>query len=118
VGNLASKRDWGYAADFVKAMWLMLQQDEPDDYVIATGESHSVTDLVRTAFSYLDLDYEKYTHIDDKLYRPAEIYELRGDAAKARNKLGWQPTVNFERLIHMMVDSEMESLTGNSSNKY
>jgi GDPmannose 4,6-dehydratase len=118
LGNLESKRDWGYAADFVKAMWIMLQQDEPDDYVIATGESHSVTDLVRTAFSYLDLDYEKYTHIDDKLYRPAEIYELRGDAAKARNKLGWQPTVNFERLIHMMVDSEMEALTRNSSNKY
>ena len=118
LGNLESKRDWGYAADYVNAMWLMLQQDEPDDFVIATGESHSVTDLVQTAFRHLNLDHEKYMHIDEKLYRPGEIYELRGDSAKARNRLAWHPTVTFERLIHMMVDAEMESLTRNSSNKY
>jgi len=117
LGNLESKRDWGYAADYVKVMWLMLQQSEPDDYVIATGESHSVTELVQTAFADVGLDYEKYTRIDEKLYRPAEIYELRGDAAKARNKLAWQPTVTFDRLIHMMVDAELESLRQPSSTK-
>jgi GDPmannose 4,6-dehydratase len=111
LGNLESKRDWGYAADYVKAMWLMLQQNEPDDYVIATGESHSVTELLQTAFSHVGLDYEKYTTIDERLYRPAEIYELRGDSAKARNKLAWQPTVTFKRLIHMMVDVEIDSLS-------
>ena len=94
LGNLESKRDWGYADDYVRAMWLMLQQSEPDDYVIATGESHSVTELVQTAFKRVGLDYEKYTTIDEKLYRPAEIYELRGDFAKARKKLNWQPSVN------------------------
>ncbi|MGE5303537.1 MAG: GDP-mannose 4,6-dehydratase [Alphaproteobacteria bacterium] len=115
LGNLESKRDWGYAADYVQAMWLMLQQDEPDDYVIATGESHSVTDLVQTAFQHVGLDYKKYTAIDERLYRPAEIYELRGDYTKARKKLNWQPTVTFERLIHMMVDSEIASLTAKGS---
>ena len=117
LGNLESKRDWGYAADYVKAMWLMLQQNEPDDYVIATGESHSVTELLKTAFNHVGLEYEKYTRIDEKLYRPAEIYELRGDSARARNKLAWQPTVTFERLIHMMMDAEVESLTQRSSKK-
>jgi GDPmannose 4,6-dehydratase len=117
LGNLESKRDWGYAADYVKAMWLMLQQGEPDDYVIATGESHSVTELVETAFSHVGLDYEKYTTIDERLYRPAEIYELRGDAAKGTKKLGWQPSVSFERLIHMMVDAEIASLTEHSSKR-
>jgi GDPmannose 4,6-dehydratase len=115
LGNLESKRDWGYAADYVKAMWLMLQQPEPDDYVIATGESHSVTELLQTAFAYVGLDYQKYTTIDERLYRPTEIYELRGDSAKARNNLAWQSTVTFERLIHMMVDAELESLTRSSS---
>jgi GDPmannose 4,6-dehydratase len=115
LGNLESKRDWGYAADYVKAMWLMLQQSEPHDYVIATGESHSVTELVQTAFSHVGLDYEKYTTIDERLYRPAEIYELRGNAAKGTKKLGWQPSVTFERLIHMMVDAEIASLTERSS---
>jgi GDPmannose 4,6-dehydratase len=117
LGNLESKRDWGYAADYVKAMWLMLQQSEPHDYVIATGESHSVTELVETAFSYVGLDYEKYTTIDERLYRPAEIYELRGNAAKGTKKLGWQPSVSFERLIHMMVDAEIASLTERSSKR-
>ena len=115
LGNLESKRDWGYAADYVKAMWLMLQQPEPDDYVIATGESHSVTDLLQTALSYVGLDYEKHTTIDERLYRPAEIYELRGDYTKARKKLDWQPSVNFERLIRMMVDSEIASLSERSA---
>jgi GDPmannose 4,6-dehydratase len=117
LGNLDSKRDWGYAADYVTAMWLMLQQNEPDDYVIATGESHSVAELLQIAFEHVGLDHEKYTRIDEKLYRPAEIYELRGDAAKARNELAWQPTVTFDRLIHMMVDAELESLTQPSSKK-
>jgi GDPmannose 4,6-dehydratase len=117
LGNLESKRDWGYAADYVKAMWLMLQQSEPHDYVIATGESYSVTELVETAFSYVGLDYEKYTTIDERLYRPAEIYELRGNAAKGTKKLGWQPSVSFERLIHMMVDAEIASLTDRSTKR-
>jgi GDPmannose 4,6-dehydratase len=115
LGNLESKRDWGYAGDYVKAMWLMLQQSEPDDYVIATGESHSVTELVQSAFHHVGLDYKKYTTIDERLYRPAEIYELRGDYAKARKKLNWQPSVTFEQLIHMMVDSEIASLTARKS---
>lgn len=110
LGNLDARRDWGYASDYVRAMWLMLQQKDPDDYIIATGESHSVTELVQTAFSYVGLDWEKYMSIDRRLYRPAEIYELRGDPAKARSKLGWQPTLTFERLIQMMVNSEIESL--------
>jgi GDPmannose 4,6-dehydratase len=115
LGNLEARRDWGYAGDYVRAMWLMLQQKEPDDYVIATCESHSVTELVETAFRCVDLDWREYMSIDRRLYRPAEIYELRGDPAKAKNKLGWQPSVRFEHLIQMMVNSEMESLTQKSS---
>jgi len=115
LGNLDAKRDWGYAGDYVRAMWLMLQQNEPDDYVIATGESHSVTELVQTAFNCVGLDWKEYMSIDRRLYRPGEIYELRGDPLKAKNKLGWQPTVTFERLIPMMVNSEIESLTQHSS---
>ena len=117
LGNLDSKRDWGYASDYVKAMWLMLQQNEPDDYVIATGESHSVKELIQFAFEHVGLDYEKYIRVNEKLYRPAEIYELKGDAAKARSKLGWQPTVRFEDLIRMMVDAELKSLTQSSERK-
>ena len=115
LGNLDAKRDWGYAGDYVRAMWLMLQQNEPDDYVIATGESHSVTELVETAFNCVGLDWKEYMSIDRRLYRPGEIHELRGDPAKARNKLGWTPTTTFERLIQMMVNSEIESLTPRSS---
>jgi GDPmannose 4,6-dehydratase len=115
LGNLDARRDWGYAADYVKAMWLMLQQKEPEDYVIATCESHSVTELVETAFRCAGLDWKEYMSIDRRLYRPAEIYELRGDPAKAKSKLGWQPTVTFEHLIKMMVNSEIESLTQRSS---
>jgi GDPmannose 4,6-dehydratase len=116
LGNLDAKRDWGYAGDYVTAMWLMLQQKDPDDYVIATGESHSVTELVEAAFGCVGLDWKEYMSIDRRLYRPAEIYELIGDAAKARTTLGWQPTVTFDRLIQIMVNSEMESLTHSSKN--
>src|SRR5262245_34417677 len=111
LGNLEARRDWGDAGDYVKERWLMLQQKEPDDYVIATCESHSVTELVEIAFRCVGLDCEKYISIDPRLYRPAEIYELRGDPVKAKNKLGWQPTVTFEHLIKMMVNSEIEFLT-------
>ena len=117
LGNLDAKRDWGYAGDYVAAMWLMLQQSEPDDYVIATGESHSVTELVETAFGHVGLDWREYMSNDSRLYRPAEIYELRGDASKARNKFGWQPTVSFDRLIEMMVNSEMDFLTRQATNR-
>jgi GDPmannose 4,6-dehydratase len=115
LGNLDARRDWGYAGDYVKAMWLMLQQGQPDDYVIATGENHSVTELVQTAFSCVGLDWKEYMSIDRRLYRPAEIHELRGNPSKAKNKLGWQFTVTFDRLIQMMVNSEIESLTQYSS---
>src|SRR5215813_5068513 len=117
LGNLDARRDWGYAGDYVKAMWLMVQQSEPDDFVIATGDSHSVKELLQIAFEHVGLDHEKYTRIDEKLYRPAEIYELRGDPAKAKNKLGWQPTISFERLVQMMVDAELDSLKQLSSKR-
>jgi GDPmannose 4,6-dehydratase len=110
LGNLDSRRDWGYAGDYVRAMWLMLQQDEPDDYVIATGETHSVRELCQVAFSYLDLDYQDYVIIDDKFYRPAEVDLLIGDATKGRTKLGWEPVVTFEALIKMMVDADLAAL--------
>ena len=111
LGNLDAKRDWGYADDYVTAMWLMLQQKDPDDYVIATGKSHSVTELVEAAFGCVGLDWKEYMSIDRRLYRPTEIHELRGNPSKAKDKLGWQPSVTFEQLIKMMVDSEIESLT-------
>lgn len=108
LGNLAAKRDWGFAGDYVRAMWLMLQQDEPDDYVIATGETHSVEELVSLAFSYVGLDWCNYVVIDEKLYRPAEVDLLVGDASKAREKLRWRPEVTFEQLVRMMVDADLE----------
>jgi GDPmannose 4,6-dehydratase len=110
LGNLEARRDWGYAGDYVQAMWLMLQQDEPDDYVIATGETHSVRELCEVAFSYLDMNYEDYVVIDEKFYRPAEVELLIGDASKAHAKLGWEPRVNFEQLIKIMVDANLEAL--------
>jgi GDPmannose 4,6-dehydratase len=115
LGNLDAKRDWGYAGDYVTAMWLMLQQKNPDDYVIATGESHSVTELVEAAFGCVGLDWKEYMSIDRRLYRPAEIHELRGNPSKAKDKLGWQPTINFDQLIQMMVNAEIESLAQHSS---
>ena len=110
LGNLEAKRDWGYAADYVEAMWLMLQQGEPGDYVIATGVTHSVKELVEIAFSHVGLNWKEYVIADEKLYRPAEIYELRGDYSKARKELGWEPQVSFENLIKMMVDADLEML--------
>ncbi|MCH8921791.1 MAG: GDP-mannose 4,6-dehydratase [Planctomycetes bacterium] len=108
LGNLDAQRDWGYAGDYVRAMWLMLQQDEPDDFVIATGESHSVRECVEVAFGHVDLDWNDYVEVDSAFLRPAEVHRLRGDASKAREKLGWQPEVHFYELITMMVDADLE----------
>jgi GDPmannose 4,6-dehydratase len=108
MGNLDAHRDWGFAGDYVEAMWLMLQQDEPEDFVIATGISHSVQDLIQAAFDHLGLDWEEYVKIDPKLLRPAEVDYLVGDAKKAKAKLGWQPKVTFEELIKMMTDSDLQ----------
>jgi len=108
LGNLQARRDWGYAADYVRAFWLMLQQDEPDDYVIATGVQHSVQQLVEIAFAHVGLDWQKYVRVDPALFRPAEVNSLRGDASKAREKLGWRPTVDFEQLVRMMVDADLK----------
>jgi len=108
LGNLEARRDWGYAPDYVRAMWLMLQQDEPEDYVIATGETHSVREFVELAFDYLGLDWKKYVVVDPALYRPADVDLLVGDATKARSKLGWAPSVTFEQLVKLMVDADLE----------
>jgi GDPmannose 4,6-dehydratase len=110
LGNLDARRDWGYAGDYVHAMWLMLQSDSPDDYVISTGETHSVQELVETAFSYLDLDWKEYVVQDPRFMRPAEVDLLVGDASKARRRLGWEPTVPFDELIRMMVDADLKKL--------
>ncbi len=110
LGNLDSKRDWGYAGDYVRAMWMMLQQPEPDDYVIATGKTHSVRELCEVAFGYLGLDYRDYVVTDPRFYRPAEVDQLVGDASKAKRVLGWEPKVSFEELIKMMVDADMKAL--------
>jgi len=110
MGNLDSQRDWGYVEDYVRAMWLMLQQDEPDDYVVATGETHSVQELCEVAFDYLGLDWRDHVVVDPKFLRPADVDFLVGDATKARTKLGWEPTVTFEALIQMMVDADLEAL--------
>jgi len=110
LGNLEARRDWGFAGDYVRAMWLMLQPDEPEDYVIASGETHSVRELVETAFSHAGLDWQDHVLIDEKLYRPAEVNELRGDSRRAREKLGWKPTVTFRQLIPMMVDADLAEL--------
>jgi len=108
LGNLDAQRDWGFAGDYVHAMWLMLQQDVPDDYVIATGISHSVRNLVDIAFRCADLDWKKYVKLDPALIRPAEVEHLIGDSSKARRQLGWTPTVDFEGLIKMMVDADLQ----------
>jgi len=108
LGNLDARRDWGYAADYVKAMWMMLQQDEPEDYVIATGVTHSVRDVAEIAFGHLGLDWQKYVVVDPKLLRPAEVHMLCGDSTKARRKLGWKPTVDFEQLITMMTEADLQ----------
>ena len=108
MGNLDARRDWGYARDYVEAMWLMMQADEPDDYVIATGETHSVREFLEEAFGYLGLDWEKYVEIDPRYFRPAEVDLLLGDPTKARTILGWEPKVSFKELVKIMVDSDMK----------
>ena len=112
MGNLEAQRDWGFAGDYVEAMWLMLQQDEPDDYVIATGETHSVERLVEVAFAHAGLDWHDHVKMDERFVRPAEVDLLIGDRSKAENELGWTPTVGFEQLVQMMVDSDLERLEG------
>ena len=107
LGNLSSKRDWGYAPDYVEAMWTMLQQDEPDDYVVATGESHTVGEFVEAAFGALDLRWQEYVVIDPRYLRPTEVDDLRGDASKARDELGWAPSVGFEALVEIMVGADL-----------
>ena len=108
LGNMDAKRDWGYAGDYVEAMWLMLQQDEPDDFVIALGETHSVREFVEKVFRRLDLDYRDYVEIDPKYFRPTEVDVLLGDSGKARARLGWKPKVSFDMLVDMMIDADME----------
>jgi GDPmannose 4,6-dehydratase len=110
LGNLEAQRDWGFAGDYVRGMWLMLQQSQPDDYVIATGESHSVRELVEVAFEHVNLDWKKYVRLDPKFLRPAEVDHLIGDAAKARASLGWRPEVDFAGLVRMMVDADLARL--------
>ncbi len=117
LGNLASRRDWGYAPDYVKGMWLMLQQDSPDDYVLATGETHEIGEFVRIAFEHVGLDWEKYVVIDPRYYRPAEVDLLVGDPSKARRELGWEPTVNFEELVRLMVDADLAKLETTEPNR-
>lgn len=112
LGNLDAKRDWGYAPEYVYAMWLMLQQEKPDDYVIATGETHTVQEFIEQAFSYAGLgDWKQYVEIDKRYLRPTEVHVLIGDASKAQRLLGWQPTVRFEQLVKLMVDADIQSLT-------
>jgi len=108
LGNLNAKRDWGYAGDYVEAMWRMLQQDQPDDYVVATGETHSVREFVEAAFSYVDLDWKDYVEIDPRYFRPAEVEYLRGDPSKAKRQLSWEPQVTFYDLVQMMVDADLQ----------
>src|SRR5438552_12646796 len=110
LGNLDAKRDWGFAGDYVEAMWRMLQQPEPDDYVVATGENHTVRELVEIAFAHVGLDWQKYVQLDPSLIRPAEVDTLIGDPAKARATLGWQPNVSFVELVRMMVDADLQRL--------
>lgn len=107
LGNLDARRDWGFAGDYVEAMWLILQQEHPDDYVIASGESHSVREFLDEAFGYVDLDWRRYVEIDPRYYRPAEVDALLGDPSKARRQLGWQPRVSFSQLVRMMVDADL-----------
>jgi GDPmannose 4,6-dehydratase len=110
LGNLDAKRDWGYAREYVEAMWLMLQQDQPDDYVVATGETHSIREFLDLAFGHAGLDWNKYVEIDPRYYRPAEVEMLIGDASKAKRKLGWEPKVKFAELVKLMVDADIKLL--------
>ena len=116
MGNLDAKRDWGYAKDYVKAMWLMLQQEKPDDYVISTGETHSVKEFLDLAFGYVNLDWQDYVEFDDRYLRPAEVELLIGDSTKAQQKLGWKPSVTFEQLVGLMVEADLKALGQTSPN--
>lgn len=118
MGNLDSLRDWGFAGDYVKAMWLMLQQDEPDDFVISTGEMHTVKELLEVAFSYVGLDYKDYVVIDPEFVRPAEVDLLLGDCSKAKEKLGWELEVGFKELVHMMVDEDLKRVKNMSIHSF
>ena len=110
MGNLDSKRDWGYAKDYVQAMWLMLQQQEADDYVVATGETHSIREFLELAFGYVNLNWQEYVEFDERYLRPSEVDLLIGDPAKAKQKLGWQPTVSFEQLVNLMVEADLKAM--------
>lgn len=115
MGNLDAKRDWGYAKDYVRAMWLMLQQDQPDDYVVATGETHSVHEFLDIAFGRVNLDWHDYVEFDERYLRPAEVDLLIGDPAKAKKLLKWEPSVTFEELVHLMVDADLQALGMNTN---
>tara|TARA_B100000686_G_scaffold169510_1_gene176763 strand:- start:1324 stop:2316 length:993 start_codon:yes stop_codon:yes gene_type:complete len=117
LGNLEARRDWGFARDYVEMMWRMMQQNEPEDYVIATGKTHSVTDLVKTAFDYVGLNWKEHIEQDPELFRPAEVDLLVGDPSKAKRLLGWEPEVSFKDLIEMMVDADLERLQANPTHK-
>jgi GDPmannose 4,6-dehydratase len=110
MGNLDAKRDWGYAKDYVNAMWLMLQQDAPDDYVVATGETHAVSEFLALAFGHVNLNWQDYVAFDERYLRPTEVDLLIGDPAKAQAKLNWQPSVTFEELVHLMVEADLQAL--------
>ncbi len=112
LGNLDAQRDWGFAGDYVDAMWRMLQQDEPDDFVICTGETHSVREFCEVAFGHVDLDWQEYVTVDERFMRPAEVDLLVGDGTKAKEKLGWEPTTSFQELVTMMVDADIDLLEG------
>jgi GDPmannose 4,6-dehydratase len=117
LGNLYAKRDWGYAPDYVEAMWMMLQQSDPDDYVIATGESHSILEFVEAAFGAADMDWEKYVVTDEALFRPAEVNELLGDASKARRILKWEPKTRFDKLVQLMVEADLTQIDTINANR-
>ena len=114
IGNLDAHRDWGFAGDYVRAMWLMLQQERAEDYVIATGVSHSVKELIEIAFARVGLDWQKHVKVDQALLRPAEVDHLLGDPSKAKRELGWTPQVGFKQLVEMMVDADLERLAATS----
>jgi GDPmannose 4,6-dehydratase len=116
MGNLDSKRDWGFAGDYVRAMWMMLQQPEPDDFVLATGKTHSIRELLEVAFGAVGLDWQEHVEVDPKLIRPAEVDVLCGDATKAKEKLGWEPEVGFEKLIKMMVEADLDAVQKGDNN--
>src|SRR6202022_2586349 len=115
MGSLDAERDWGFAPDYVRAMWLMLQQESPEDYVIATGVAHNVKQLLEVAFARVGLDYRDHVEIDPEFLRPAEVYHLLGDYTKAREKLGWEPSVSFAQLVGMMVESDLDLMSRTTS---